>query len=112
MSRDELLEASQSITTIGIVERWRESRTLEELMLLTARRSVFSQDELSRLQKARSTPVKVIDFLLVGHLVMPVGLKQLLEQGIFNGRPPQSIAELGESRYQRLRAHLNLGFQP
>ena len=112
MSQDDLLEASQSITTIGIVEQWRESRTLEELMLFTARRSVFSQDELSRLQKARSTPVKVIDFLLVGHLATPVGLKQLLEEGIFNGRPPQSISELGERRYQRLRAHLNLGFQP
>ena len=112
MSQDDLLEASQSITTIGIVEQWRESRTLEELMLTTARRSVFSQDELARLHKARSTPVKVIVFLLVGHLATPVGLKQLLELAIFNGRPPQSIAELGERRYQRLRAHLNLGFQP
>ena len=111
LSQDKRLEASQSITTVGIVEQWRECRSLEDLMLMTARRSVFSQDELAAVQKERASPVKVIDFLLAGHLVTPVTLEWLLEQRIFNGRPPQSIAELDTERYRRLRPLINLGFE-
>lgn len=111
LSQDKWLEASQSITTVGIVEQWRECTTVEDLVLMTARRSVFSQDELAALQKVRTSPIKVIDFLLAGHLTTPVTLGRLLKDGIFNGRPPQSIAELDAGRYRRLRPLLDLGFE-
>jgi ribosomal protein S18 acetylase RimI-like enzyme len=108
LSRDRRMEASQSITTIGIVEQWRESTSLEDLVLMTAKRSVFSRNELSDLQNEKDSPIKVIDFLLAGHLMPPVALDQLLDLGIFNRRPPQSIAELDDDRYQSLRPLINM----
>ena len=52
----------------------------------------------------------MIDFLLVGHSQPSVPLAMLVSAGIFNGRPPQSIAELSEERYAALKALLQLGF--
>jgi rRNA-processing protein FCF1/predicted GNAT family N-acyltransferase len=111
LSLDRRLAASQSLTTIGIVEQCRESHSVEELMLMTARRSVFSGAELASIQSKSEVPVKVIDFLLAGHLVPPLGLDELVRGNIFNHRPPQSIARVDEARYQRLRPMLNLGFE-
>lgn len=111
LSRDKKLEASQSITTIGIVEQWRESLSLDDLIRMTAKRSVFSQVELAQLQNLRASPVKVIDFLLAGHLSPPIHLDLLLKRGVFNRRPPQSIAEIDNHSYQRLRPHLKLEFE-
>jgi hypothetical protein len=39
------------------------------------------------------------------------GCNLLVSAGIFNGRPPQSIAELSEERYAKLKALLQLGFE-
>jgi hypothetical protein len=78
----------------------------------TAKRSVFSVDELGAMNPRPSSPVKVIDFLLIGHVQPPVPLSDLLAQGIFSNRPPQSIAELGETRYKILKPSLNIGFDP
>jgi hypothetical protein len=41
----------------------------------------------------------------------PIGVHDLVAAGIFNGRPPQSIARLDDGRYQRLRPMLKLGFE-
>jgi hypothetical protein len=67
---------------------------------------VFSADELGALYPSRNSPVKVIDFLLIGHLQPGVALSDLLEQGVFKNRPPQSIAELSEARYKILKPSL------
>ena len=80
-------------------------------MVITARRSVFWAAELSAIQAQSQAPVKVIDFLLASHMTPPIGVDSLVAAGIFNGRPPQSIARLDEARYQRLRPMLNLGFE-
>jgi hypothetical protein len=68
LSRDRRLAASQSLTTVGIVEQCRESRTSDELVVMTARRSVFSATELSAIQARSPASVKVIDFLLASHM--------------------------------------------
>lgn len=61
--------------------------------------------------KASSTsPVKMIEFLLVGHIEPSVPLSNLLAKGIFSKQPPQSIAEFSEGRYANLRPQLQLGF--
>ncbi len=112
LSQDKRLDASQSITTVGIVEQWGESKSPEELIRMTAKRSVFSQNELTAMQNERTSPVKVIDFLLAGHLAKPAGLAQLLELRVLNGRPPQSISSIDDARYQRLRPHMDLGYAP
>jgi hypothetical protein len=111
LSQDKRLAASQSITTVGIVEQYRESATVDELVLMTARRSVFSAAELAAIQAEAPTPVKVIDFLLAAHLTPAIGVDELVSAGIFNGRPPQSIARIDEAKYKLLRPLLKLGFE-
>jgi hypothetical protein len=78
---------------------------------MTARRSVFSGAELVGIQAKSNVPVKVIDFLLAGHLTSPIPVNELLRTRIFNKRPPQSITRLDEARYRRLRPLLKLGFE-
>lgn len=111
LSHHKKMDASQSLTTVGIVEQWRESKSSDDLVLMTAKRSVFSQKELIDLQNKKLGPIKVIDFLLAGHLSPPINLEQLLGLRIFNGRPPQSIAGIDNDRYQCLRPLINLGFE-
>ena len=57
-----------------------------------------------------NTPVKVIDFLLMGHFDPAIPLDQLLEDGVFRRWPPQSITRLDEARFAKLRERLNFGF--
>ena len=83
LSKDARLEASQSITTVGIVESVTECGTAEELIRLTAKRSVFSAPELESLQAQSRSPIKVIDFLLAGHSIPPVHLDRLISEGVF-----------------------------
>jgi hypothetical protein len=110
MSKDERYEASQSITTVGIVEQVVDVLAGDDLIRLTAKRSVFSAKELREMNASERSPVKMIDFLLVGHSQPPVHLNTLVQDGVFSGRPPQSIAELGGEQYRRLRPHIRLGF--
>ena len=65
---------------------------------MTARRSVFSAADLSAIQKRSPAPVKLIDFLLAGHMTPPIGVDDLVAAAIFNGRPPRSIARLDDAR--------------
>jgi len=110
MSKHESYAASQSITTIGIAEQVINVSTVDDLVRHTAKRSVFSADELDAMTPSPSSPVKVIDFLFIGHLQPAVPLSDLLAQGVFNNRPPQSVAELGETRYKILKPSLHIGF--
>jgi len=110
MSKDEAYAASQSITTVGVVEQVANVTSAEELIKQTAKRSVFSAEDLTGMAPLPVSPVKMIDFLLVGHSQPSVRLATLVSTGIFNGRPPQSIAELSEQRYAALKALLQLGF--
>jgi hypothetical protein len=111
MSKDEAYAASQSITTVGVVEQVANVMTAEELIRQTAKRSVFSAQDLTGMEPSLGSPVKMIDFLLVGHSQPSVPLATLASSGIFNGRPPQSIAELSEERYAALKPLLQLGFE-
>jgi hypothetical protein len=110
MSKDEMYAASQSITTVGVVEQVANVTSGEELIKSTAKRSVFSAEDLVGMQPSPHSPVKMIDFLLVGHSQPSVPLDTLVSAGIFANRPPQSIAELSEERYAALKGLLRLGF--
>ena len=110
MSKDPRFAASQSITTVAIAEQASLASSTEDLVHLTAKRSVFSAEELEGFKATPDNPVKVIDFLLVGHAEHPIELDALLEAGVFSNRPPQSIASLSESRYRALKPLLRLGF--
>jgi len=110
MSKDDDYAATQSITTLGIVEQTNLVRTIEELVHLTAKRSVFSSAELEQWIESAETPFLVIDFLLIGHADPHISLADLISAGVFKRRPPQSILELSEDRYSPLQQRLNLGF--
>jgi len=111
MSKDQRYAASQSITTAGVVEQVSNVTVAEELIRKTAKRSVFSAEDLIRMQPSGLSPVKMIDFLLVGHSYPSVSLETLISTRIFSGRPPQSIAELSQEQYAALKPLLHLGFE-
>jgi hypothetical protein len=110
MSKDEKYAFSQSVTTVGVVEQVTNVCSTEELIRQTAKRSVFSAQALHEWKASRSSPVKMIEFLLIGHTELPVPLHTLVDEEIFSGRPPQSIAQLDEGKYAKLKRHLRLGF--
>jgi predicted GNAT family N-acyltransferase len=101
---------SQSITSVGIIERVSQAGSLEELVRLTAKRSAYTTEQLSKIVVASETPVKVIDFLLMGHFDPVIGLDELLETKVFRGWPPQSITRLDEERFGKVRRRMNFGF--
>lgn len=109
MSKDEAYGASQTITTLGIVEQVIDVATTEDLIRLTAKRSVFSATDLHGWNASSASPVKMIDFLLVGHLEAAIPLKTLVQLGILK-QAPQSITELRSDAYERLRPYLRLDF--
>jgi GNAT superfamily N-acetyltransferase/predicted nucleic acid-binding protein len=111
MSKDERLAASQSLTTVSVAEQVITVTNTDDLIRLTAKRSVFSASEMHDMDTSPSNPVKVIDFLLVGHIQPPIGLSTLVTSGAFSRHPPQSIAQLPEERYQALKPLIQLGFE-
>lgn len=102
---------SQSLTSVGIVETVTNATTLEDLVRITAKRSVYSEEQLAEFQASEERPVKVIDFLLIGHLDPPIKLADLNSEGVFTGRPPQSICHLAPSRFRPVRERMSFGFK-
>ncbi|TXR50498.1 GNAT family N-acetyltransferase [Phyllobacterium endophyticum] len=99
---------SQSMTSIGIVENVRHTQDVNEVRRWTAKRSVFSDAELTSWVSG-SSPLKVIDFLLIGHIVPPLPLGALTSNSVLSSWP-QSITRISEQSYRRLKPMLNLGF--
>jgi hypothetical protein len=110
MSKGDTYAFSQSITTVGIVEQVIEAVTTDDLIKHSAKRSVFAAEKLRAMNASVDSPIKMVDFLLAGHIEPPVSLRALVQQGIFSNRPPQSIFELSEERYAKLEPHIALGF--
>jgi GNAT superfamily N-acetyltransferase len=109
MSKDDSYAVSQSVTTVGIAEQIIDVTTADDLIRLTAKRSVFSAQDM--MNPSPTSPVKMIDFLLVGHVGSPVQLDTLVASGVFWNRPPQSISQLTEERYAKLKSFVQLGFE-
>jgi hypothetical protein len=108
--KDNRYSASQSMTTVGIIEQVIHVTTADDLIRFTAKRSVFSAEDLRGMKASTNSPVKMIDFLLIGHSQPPVRLNTLVAMGVFSNRPPQSIVQLTEGQYAKLKAHVQLGF--
>jgi hypothetical protein len=89
MSKDDRYASSQSITTTGVVEQVVDVTTTDDLIRYTAKRSVFSAQDLDAMGATTDSPVKLIDFLLIGHIQPPVPLNTLVRTGVFSRRPPQ-----------------------
>ena len=105
LSKDTQFKNYQSITTLGVVDGVAEATTLDEVVRATAKRSVFSLNEIEKLVNERPTPLKIIDFLLVSHLENPIGLEKLKALGAVRG-PPQTIIECKNSARVQLHEEL------
>jgi hypothetical protein len=77
---------------------------------MTAKRSAYTTEQLDDIINASPTPVRVIDFLLVGHFDPVITLSELIEMDVFRGWPPQSITHLSEERFEKLRSRMNFWF--
>lgn len=102
--------SSQALTTVGIFEDMTLAHTTEELRRLAGGRSVYSERELLRWNASLDDPVKVINFLLAGHISPPMWLAELQSKGIFGGHPAQSIARLSRPQLIPILERLDLGF--
>ena len=85
--------------------------SLDDLVRLTAKRSVYSDEQLAGFGASEDRPVKVIDFLLIGHLEPSITLADLYREGVFNGHPPQSITRLTPPRFRPVRQRMSFGFK-
>jgi GNAT superfamily N-acetyltransferase len=101
---------SQSVTSVGVVEAVADAHNLADLVRLTAKRSVYSTTQLEGFGVSASNPVKVIDFLLVGHLDPSMQLADLKREGVSSG-PPQSICHLPPERFDPVRRRMAFGFE-
>jgi ribosomal protein S18 acetylase RimI-like enzyme len=101
-------EPSQCLTTIGVVEAVQKTRDFDEVRRLTAKRSVFSEAEL-RARVAGDREIKVIDFLLIGHLQPTLSLTTLRKKKILASWP-QSITTLTRQAFGKLKLLLEVGF--
>jgi hypothetical protein len=91
---------SQAITTLGIFEDVTLAHSLEELRRLAGGRSVYSERQLIDWGASPEEPVKVINFLLVGHFSEPIALQQIITANLVKGAP-QSIGHLQERCFWR-----------
>jgi ribosomal protein S18 acetylase RimI-like enzyme len=98
---------SGHVRTVGIVEAYREIADAESLLRATGRRSVYSAKE--QVEMVKDSPVKVLDFLVVGHLRDPIPLGGLQVMGAIKG-VPQSIRSVRKVAYDQLHIHANLGY--
>jgi hypothetical protein len=73
---------------------------------------VYSDVQLRAFDASPHRPVKIINFLLVGHIAPPLELTNLLKLGVFAGHPPQSIFALGRERLISVLQRIpNFGFK-
>ena len=101
---------SQAMTAIGILESVKRAQSTEDLMLLTGGRSVYSKDELDEFGASKSSPVKVINYLLAAYIEPPISLNTLRELGVVKKRPPQSIYKIRYDLLRKLLMQSNLTF--
>jgi len=102
---------SQALTSVGIFEDMTLAHSTNELRRLAGGRSVYSERQLIEWEAAPENPVKVINFLLAGHITPAMSLDELQANNVFRGHPPQSIVRLGLTQLQAILDRLDLGFQ-
>lgn len=103
---------SQAITTVGVFEDMSLAHSTDELRRAAGGRSVYSERQLTEWDASLNRPVKVINFLLAGHITPPMSLPELEFDRVFRGHPPQSIIRLTRVQLDPILDRLDLGFAP
>ncbi len=85
------------LTTIGTVDHVSDETSIDQVLTLVSKRTVYSVEELDALLVRRT---KVILFIHNFHLKHPVHRSELERLGI---SPPQSIIEIDDAKYKRIK---------
>lgn len=104
--KDENSLHSQSLVTVGIVDGFDITCRADEIVKLTAKRSVFSQNQLKQFTQGGNKEVKIINFLLAGHINPAIFYDRLQELGIKG--PYQSIRSIKNKSFIMLEREINL----
>ncbi len=91
---------SQTIVTVGVVDGFDVTCNHGELLRLTAKRSVFSEQQLKEFTKNDTKPAKAINFLLTKHIEPPINYSSMERIGIQG--PYQSIRNISHEHFQQL----------
>lgn len=97
---------SQSLVTVGIVDGFDVTDKNDELLRLTAKRSVFNQQKLEEFTAKNTKKVKIINFLLAGHIIPAVPYSTMEHIGIKG--PYQSIRSIENSHFKQLESEIRL----
>ena len=100
---------SGNVRTVGIVEKMTEISDPEALLRATGRRSVYTEKQQLGMLHQSQSPIKVVDFILVGHLKNAVPLGLLNAIGALKGAP-QSFTRMNKDAYRTLDVHALLGY--
>lgn len=104
--KDDNSLSSQCLITVGIVDGFDITDKNDDLLRLTAKRSVFSQDQLETFTQGETRKVKVINFLLAGHIAPPITYIKMQLMGIKG--PYQSIRGIDHTLYKQLESEMHL----
>lgn len=110
MTKGNAERGRQTITTVGVVKSVRYSGDINQVKKWTAKRSVYSDNELDAMIHAGGGPLLIIDFLLIGHCAAAIPLNELISSGILNSWP-QSLVQISRERYLQLKQVFELGFE-
>ena len=108
VSKDADYLHSQSATSFGIVEGFSEAKDFPELTRMASKRSVFSNSALEGFFTDNTNPVKVMDFLLIGHFEEPVKLRDLVKMNVCRGQAPQSAASISDAGWSEFQSSIKL----
>lgn len=103
---------SQAMSAIGVLEDVQLAYFTRELLQMTGGRSVYSEQDLEDWGASKSSPVKVINYLLAAYIDPIIDLRQLKAMGVISAHPPQSIYRIDSSKLRVLLSHVDLGFTP
>ncbi len=92
---------SQCLTTLGVVEGYSEALDEDDLVKMTSKRSVFSDEFLREMFSGNTSPVKVLDFLLIGHFEQPITLNNLVQFAALRAAP-QSIVGVPDEAFEKI----------
>lgn len=102
---------SQALTTVGIFEDMAFAHSVEELRRLAGGRSVYSERQLITWAASAQRPVKVINFLLAGHINPPISLSEMRSDGLVPGHPPQAIFRVSRDHLTAIFRRIQFGFE-
>lgn len=102
---------SQAFTAMGVLEDVAWATSTQGLMKLAGGRSVYSEKQLIGMKASAESPVRVINFLLVGYFTPAILLDELQSLGVMAAHPAQSAYRIETAKLKSLLNKAGLGFE-